>query len=561
MDADEVRRLAAGGETLAVEFKRAKGTSDRDLCEAVVCMANGPGGLILLGVEDDGTITGVPDRDGHRPDADRYTALVMNHTDPPVVAPAEVVLVDGRRVLVLDIPKSSTPVGTKDGVYRRRSLRMDGKPECVAYRPTELATAALVAMGRDYASLVMPGARQSDLDSAEFDRFRAFAATGKGDAALANAADVEILRALRLLGDAEGITVGALLLFGKPASLARFVPTAEVLFQRSIGQEVVENDSLRLPLFRTAEEVYQRLQTGNIEYELMIGMHRATVRRIPDRIAREAVANALTHRDFSENAPILVQVDDDSLTVTSPGGLPSGVTLANLMVQSRPRSPILADAFKRAGLVDRVGRGVPDMYLATLTSGRGEPDYSLTTDHSVTVAVPISAPDRELVRFILSYQNEHPSSLGLDQLRTLHAVKADGPSSLPELSSRLRMTSAATRTAVNRLVELGLLEERGTGRGRRVQLSAAFYRIADDRGAYIRISKPESAQHRQMIQDYARQFGRITRAEAADLCLVSPDAARRMLAALVSDGALEMRGTKRGAYYVLAESDARPESS
>src|SRR5690606_16915808 len=108
--------------------------------------------------------------------------------------------------------------------------------------------------------------------------------------------------------------------------------------------------------------------------EIIVGLSRITIPRLPDRIVREVIANALVHRDYSELGPVRVHLTDEALRVTSPGGLPPGITLRNLLDESRPRSVILAEAFKRAGIVDRNGRGIHDVYLELLRSGRSGPD-------------------------------------------------------------------------------------------------------------------------------------------------------------------------------------------
>lgn len=553
MDAAQLRALAADGESFTVEFKRGarRDLSDSDIVEAAVCMANGDGGRLCLGVEDNGRITGLAHRHGDHTDPDRIAALLLNLTDPPIAARVELIDVDGREVAVLHIPKASTPVGTKGGLYKRRSIKLDGTPECVPYRPQEMLSAGFVMAGRDYAEVVLPEATLADLDPREFARFRAGARTARGDSALAQAGDSEVLRALRLLSPG-GVTIGAVLLFGHPEALARFIPTAECLFQEFNGRDLTTNESLRGSLLRTADELFQRLQVRNSEYELMLGLHRVGIPRIPEQTAREAIANALVHRDYTENAPTRVQLSVDDLTVTSPGGFPPGVTLDNLITESRPRSPILADAFKRAGLVDRAGRGVAEMYLSLLRAGRGGPDYSRSTDRSVSVSIPTSGADLDMVRFIINFEEEQQANFTIDQLRILHEVKAMGPSSAPELAGALRMLPALVRSTVSRLAEMGLLEARGAGRSRQYHLSAAFYRVAEDRSAYVRVRGTDGLQQEQLVMSYLEAYGRITRSEAAKLCLITSAEARGLLTRLRDQGRIEMHGVKRGAYYVIA---------
>lgn len=547
-----LKELAAAGETFTVEFKRGRplrDLSDNDIVEAAMCLANGDGGVLCLGVEDDGRITGLAHRHGDHTDPDRIAALLLNLTDPPIAARPALVEIDDREVVVLEVPKATTPVGTRGGLYKRRSLKLDGTPECVPYRPQEMLSAGFVLAGRDYAEVVLPAATRSDLDPVEFERFRRGAGRAKGDSALAEAGDAEVLRALRLLSADGGVTIGAVLLFGKPDALARFVPTAECLFQEFNGRELTTNEALRVPLLRAADELFERLRVRNSEYELMVGLHRMGIPRIPEQTSREAIANALVHRDYTENAPVRVQLSIDDLLVASPGGFPPGVTLDNLITESRPRSPVLADAFKRAGLVDRAGRGVAEMYLTLLRAGRGGPDYGRSTERSVSVSIPTSGADLDLVRFIVSFEEQQQTNLTIDQLRILHEVKAMGPSSVPALAQNLRMLSATVRATLSRLAESGLVEARGTGRARQHHLSAAFYRVAEDRGAYVRMRGADTVQQEQLVMSYLEAYGRITRSDVAALCMMTSDEARRLLTRLREQGRIRMHGVKRGAYY------------
>ena len=94
---------------------------------------------------------------------------------------------------------------------------------------------------------------------------------------------------------------------------------------------------------------------------------------------REAVANALIHRDYHRLGAVHVRLENDAPVVSNPGGLVEGVTLSNLLVtEPRPRNRTLADAMKRIGVVERSGRGVDKIFRGLLKFGRPAPDYSRT---------------------------------------------------------------------------------------------------------------------------------------------------------------------------------------
>ena len=105
---------------------------------------------------------------------------------------------------------------------------------------------------------------------------------------------------------------------------------------------------------------------------------------------------------------------------------------------------------------------------------------------------------------------------------------------------------------MQRLVEAGLVEGRGERKGRVYHLSAATYRRLGDRAGYVRQRGFEPLQQEQMIIQYVEKLARISRREVAELCRLSPDQAKRVLARLVERGALIAHGERKGAFYVLA---------
>ena len=132
MTAAEVSRLIAAGESLTVEFKgeERQRLSDAELVEAVVCLANRPGtdpAWLLVGVEDDGRVTGAHPRQVDRTDPARMQALVANRTRPALSVRVDVVDVAGKHIVVIDVPGARSPVGTTDGKYVRRALSGDGR--------------------------------------------------------------------------------------------------------------------------------------------------------------------------------------------------------------------------------------------------------------------------------------------------------------------------------------------------------------------------------------------------------------------------------------------------
>ncbi|MCC7535010.1 MAG: putative DNA binding domain-containing protein [Deltaproteobacteria bacterium] len=541
--------LIAAGETLEVEFKRE--VNDTELVETVVCLANAQGGTLLVGVDDDGCVVGARPRHGRTTDPRRVEALVSNSTRPALGVHAEMESVGGKPVLVVRVPKANIPTATSSGRYLRRALGGDGKPACVPFFVYETAAHGL---SQDPSAAVVPGATWADLDALEIERFRRLAREGggRGDAALLRLSDEELCRALGGIepgGSGPGIRRVARLLFGHEASLRTLMPTHEVAWQVLRGRAVLDNEIVRLPLLRCFDLVTERFRARNRSTEL-VDLFRTEIPDFPEESFREALANALTHRDFTRLGAVHVQWTDEGIVIASPGSLPDGVRVDNLLVTPpRPRNPLLADAFKRAGIVERTGRGVDTIFYGQLRFGRPLPRYQVTTD-SVTVVLPGSAANLEFVRWLVG-EGRAGRHWSLPELLLLRACTEARSLTVDAAAQTIQSDIERARAVLARLVEGGIVEARGEARGRSYHLSAAMYRVLGDRAAYVRVRGFEPPQQEQMVLQYAQEHGQITRGEAAQLCKLSGAQASRLLKR-VADAHPELRleGEKRGARYV-----------
>jgi len=367
MTPEDLRLLIEDGENLEVEFKGEEhaALSDRDLVKDVVCLSNRGGsrpGYLIIGVEDDGKVTGArPRHEAGIIDPIRIQALVANRTRPSLSCRVEVVPYQKKSILIIEVPISRTPVSTSEGTYLRRAIGGKGKPECLPFHFHEMQAYQADRGILDYSALIVPEASWEHLDPIEFERFRRNIqeSRGFGDPNLLGLPDIELAKALGAVTanhEIKGIRVLGLLLFGKENALRQFLPTHEIAFQRISGLQVEVNEILRYPLLRVMEEMLTRFRARNREEEIMVGMLRVGVPDYPEQSFREGLANALIHRDYTRQGAIHIQWHDDRIEMSNPGGFPEGVRLDNLLVTPpRPRNPLLADAFKRAGLAKEQG--------------------------------------------------------------------------------------------------------------------------------------------------------------------------------------------------------------
>lgn len=549
MDSADLRRLIAEGETLTVEFKTGS-VNDAELVEAVACLANGSGGTLLVGVADDGRVVGAEPRHGHRTHPQRVEALLASRTAPAVVATCTVDEIDGREVLAVVVPAAESVIATSDGRYLRRALDMHGRPQCLPMQPHDVLSRAGSIGAQDYSRVVVPGVALEDLAATEFERFRELVNAEDGDRALLGLSNTELMKALDVQAGEDELTVGALLLFGTPQAIRHHLPAYEVGFQHLDGIEVRVNEVGQTPLLRAMTELTDRVRARNPAEEIEIGLFRVPLPRFADSTIRELIANALVHRDYAANGPTIIEVNKDALTVSNPGALPQGVTTSNLLtVPPRPRNPVLADAFKRAGVVERTGRGINRAFMSQLAMGRPPPDYSRSTPNSVVACVRAGPADRELAGFIAEARRAG-HEFSLEDLLALHEIRLERRITTPRAAELFQVEQHEARAALNRLADRGLIEPRGEGRGRTYHLAAALYGRLAESVQYVRARGFDDIQQEQMLLTFVERHGSITRREAAELCQTDPQRASRLLRRLRDEGKLEMQGEKRTARYI-----------
>ncbi|MBF0256525.1 MAG: ATPase [Gammaproteobacteria bacterium] len=503
-------------------------------------------------MEDDGRVTGLHAR--HR-DLTGLAALIANRTQPNVAVQVTELVQGDLAVACIRVPRSAQPVASNEGVLKRRRLSSRGEPECVPYLPHEFAP-RLASFGLlDLSQRPVAGATEADFDPLERARLRQFIERFNGDHALLELDDRQLDAALGLTVRTEqGFlpSLAGMLLMGREDALRTLVPTHEIAFQVLDGEEVRLNEFSRAPLLRAFEWVETLFKPLNVEQEFQDGLFRVAVPRLDQRAFREAMANAIAHRDYSLCGAVHLRLSGSDLSITNPGGFVDGVTLANLLTtEPRPRNPLLADALKRIGLVERTGRGVDLIYRGLLRFGRHNPDFSQSDAHSVILRLSLAAADWDFLRFILGEEVRRGSQLPIDSLIILATLREQRRANQKQLAACIQKDVARVGPSVEALVEAGLLQAHGAGPGRSYTLSATLYRLLGKKAEYTRQAGFERAQHDQMVTNYVRQHGRITRQDVVELCHLTPDQAYKLLKRLCTDKILKKQGERKAAHYVL----------
>jgi ATP-dependent DNA helicase RecG len=285
------------------------------------------------------------------------------------------------------------------------------------------------------------------------------------------------------------------------------------------------------------------------EEEIQVGLFRVPVPNYDRRAFREAFVNALVHRDFSRLGAVHVQITDEGLSISNPGGFVEGVTLENLLVADpRSRNPLLADVIKRIGLAERTGRGIDRIFEGMLRYGRPAPDYSMSNEFLVRVQMANVTADLDFLKMVVE-QEEKLGDMPIDSLIILSRLREMRRLTTADLIPSVQKPEANVRATLEKLAESGFLEPHGSGRGRTYTLSAALYRNSGKKSEYIRQAGFAPIQQEQMVLNYIDHHETIKRADVMDLCHITKDQAYKLLNRLKRQGQIIQIGERKGAVY------------
>lgn len=526
------------------------------LADEVACLANTPGGgALIVGVADDGAVVGAAS------DRDWLRQRINERVD---VAPAidEYVLADGSRLLIMLVAAAREPVENTSG-----QLRWRVGARCAPVDRSEWWQERLRRQGVD------PLAARTDrtLDDISADALTAVRRLIRGTADG---------RALLELSSRELLTrVGVLLPDGHltAAGVHMLAPAPRTVIELAVldvpGGNVISTAPAMtgLSLIEQLAEVESRLEVLDRSIPMAFGLQLRPIRQIPWAAVREALLNAVVHRDWLPREPVhLIWVEADaSLDVVSPGGFAGGVTDATVLSARFSRNPGLADLARALGLVERQGVGVDRMYREMVTLGhrppiiRQEPGPVVRT--RLTGGEPLAA--------VVAVMGAVNPVVRRDDVRvslTLYLVLRDGfvaPARLGQLlqvpldeaDEALEVTASCTIDGQPVLLATNsTVWHPGPGVVTHATQDGAGLAVAQRRGL-LRWHRPGPAAAEALVRDYLDVAGRVTSGDLAQITGLTPQGALSMLTRMVADGVLDRGSAARGRHAHFVARAAVPD--
>lgn len=304
-----------------LDFKPSHGPKEdlKVACEYAVCFSNAGGGVVVFGVADKvrGRDQAIQDAQGH--DLDVFKRGIYDGTRPGIEAEVfELAVPEGTgKLLVVRVPEGvQKPYGTAAGLFKQRVGKNCMPLDRVVFQRAQVASAALDWSGEPAQDVAL-----TDLDPLQIERARQVLRSKAPSSGLLDLPDLAFLQGLEAVREGR-VTHAGVLLFARREVLARCCPQAQFHYVLHDSETTVaRNDIERLPLLEAVERMEQVFVGPlNPEKEIELGLFKMRIPQYPIEGVREAVLNALTHRDYLNPGEVLVRHSARELVVTSPGG-------------------------------------------------------------------------------------------------------------------------------------------------------------------------------------------------------------------------------------------------
>lgn len=507
MTEDLKRLLRANSETEHLEFKEAskqfsilgksnnRKVNKKSLYGYCVAIGNEGGGKLILGVKDEiNRTTGMRDVVGSKaiPNIQKAEEEIYKVLNRKVNI--EEIQTDKGNVQIVNIPPH--PVGEPFKFYGIYLMR---NGENVEEMDSGTLAAIINETRSDFSAQINENATFQDLDIDAVNILKEKWIEKARNKELKTLGHEEVLKKLQLITE-KGITNACILLVGKETFIAESIPSSEFFLEWRLTEGKVEYDLreiFRGPYILIQDKIWDFIHRRNTRVPFKEGFFEFDIWSYDEDSIREAFLNAFAHREYQNRTePIYIRVSPEKVSVKSAGGFLPGVNEDNaLEAEGQWRNRRLMEVLGMIGLVERAGIGLDRIYTASISQGKGLPDFEGTNEEQVVINLPAKVKDLNFVYFLQKIQAETQ-------------VKIDTVRDFMELEYIRENGKAKDIKRLNVLLRHGIIEKFGRGRGVKYVLAKDFYEFIDNRSEYTRKRWLSKEQQKQVLVNYLEQHGK-----------------------------------------------------
>lgn len=524
----------------SLEFKEAKNQFDNSkgsLFDYCAALANGEGGILILGIQEKPRkVVGSSFKKGtHTRLSQNIWQRINLHVD------VEEFYYQGLRILIFHIPKHPAGRRVKSGGKGDKYTYPTRRGESLGEMDDQRTKDILTEFQTDYSASILDDLTLDDLDPTAIDIFRQRWSDKAKNDKYREFDDRKILKNADLISD-RGVTYAGLILVGKDESLQSFLPDAEIIFEWRQRAEQTNYDfrkNWRSAFMSIDDEIWQTINARNLRIPFQEGFLQREVWAFHEKSVREAVHNAVMHRDYSTRGrSIFIKASPESFLIESPGGFYPPVTVENCLQEKSWRNRLLAEAMEKVGFAERSSQGLDDIFEQSIRDGKGSPDLTKSKTHAVILSVPAQVKDGDFILYLERISNEKQINLSFEEICELDRIR-----------DKQKTASAGYQ---KKFLQIGLIEQVGKTRGAKYILSHQYYIHKGKPGMYTRLKGISRDHKKQLILEhlqknkkgYVREFKDVfSDLRASDIS--------NLLRELKKDGKIKHTGSRKAGFWTL----------
>ena len=436
-----IRKILKFGESETVEFKQSLAEKDQIL-ETVSAFSNAHGGSIYIGIDASGNVTGVQ---VGKKTLETLANDIKLATDPKIFPSIETISANGKEIIQVRVPEHpSKPVWVGEKVFERVGKTNQRVP---AERIRQLIRESQPFQWDQQI------VRKASLSEIENKRVREFLQKVEEERNTEFEGSLSIAAALSKLRlqEKNKPVIAAILLFGKKPQ--RWVPQSEVRCARFRGIETIEFEDMlvvRGTIVQQVNDVLQFLRKHiNVSAKITGSPAREELWEYPKEALREAIVNAICHRDYEDTGNVQVRIFDNRIEVWNPGTLPKGLTIEDLKGEhrSQPHNTLIAECFYLIKYLEQWGTGTNRMLRLCKDAGLPEPIFEQKAGSFVVVF-------KRAKKRIEEVKTAQPIRLNETQKKILKYIRTHDGASTSELMNFLKVSDRAVHKNLQGMIQL-----------------------------------------------------------------------------------------------------------